>query len=255
MNQNVNKQALFNYVLALGDDAITMGHRLSEWCRNAPFLEEDLAIGNVALDFIGRAQMFYQYAAELDDQGRSEDDLAFLRDCRDFRNLLIYELPKGDFAFTMVRQMIVDLFNMEFLEQLTKSSDERLSAIAGKCIKESRYHLRRSHDWVLRLGDGTEESHERAQRALVDIWGYTPELFMVDESEQQLVQAGIAVDRAALMSVWDNRVGQILTEAKLQKPEDSWKVEGGRRGVHTEHLGHMLSELQFLQRAYPGLQW
>ncbi len=255
MNQNVNKQVLFNYVLALGDDALTMGHRLSEWCRNAPFLEEDLAIGNVALDFIGRAQMFYQYAAELDDQGRSEDDLAFLRDCREFSNLLIYELPKGDFAFTMVRQLIVDAFNMEFLEQLAKSSDERLAAIAGKCIKESRYHLRRSHDWVVRLGDGTQESHDRAQTALNEIWGYIPELFMADEAEQSLVQAGIAVDRAALRDGWQRQVEQVLNEATLQKPEDSWKVEGGRRGVHTEHLGHMLADLQFMQRAYPGLKW
>ncbi|MEX2524310.1 MAG: 1,2-phenylacetyl-CoA epoxidase subunit PaaC [Gammaproteobacteria bacterium] len=255
MTEAKNNKALFHYVLALGDDSLVLGQRLAEWCRNGPFLEEDLALSNVALDYIGRARLFYGYAAELEGEGRSEDDLAFLRDCREFRNFLITELPRGDFAFTTVRQLFLDVFFRDFLEGLLESSDTMLADIAAKAIKETRYHLRRSHDWALRLGDGTEESHARMQAAVDELWGYTCELFEMDEAEQQLVQAGIAVDRARLRDRWFNTVTGILDEATLTKPRDDWSIGGGRGGIHTEHLGYLLAEMQFMQRAYPGLQW
>lgn len=252
---STEQQQLLEYSVRLGDDALIIGHRLSEWCRNAPFLEEDLAVGNVALDFIGRARMFYTYAASLKGDGATEDDFAYLRDCRDFRNFLILELPRGDYAFSMMRQYLVDVFNVEFLSQLCQSKDKQLAAIAAKAIKESVYHLRRSKDWVLRLGDGTEESHLRMQKALDDLWGFTPELFEMDELEQTLANEGVAVDRSQLKASWQANVSELLAEATLSMPEDDWSVRGGREGLHTEHLGHLLSELQFMQRAYPGLEW
>ena len=255
MNSNVNKQDLVNYAIALGDDSLTLGHRLSEWSSNAPFLEEDLALSNVALDFIGRAKMFYTYAGEAEGAGRSEDDLAFLRDCRDYRNLLICELPIGDFADTMARQFVIDVYEVDFYTALMKSTDATLAAIAAKAIKESRYHLRRSEEWVKRLGDGTEESHQRMQRAIDDVWGYTHELFEVDEKEQGLIDAGVAVDRPALKATWERQVQEVLTQASLEAPDDQWSIRGGRAGMHTEHLGYLLAELQFMQRAYPGLEW
>jgi len=246
---------LLAYTVRLGDDAIVIGHRLSEWCRNAPFLEEDLAISNVALDFIGRARMFYGYAAELQGNGAKEDDFPYLRDCREFRNFLILELPRGDYAFSMTRQFLVDAFNVEFLSQLVGSKDERLAAIAAKAIKESLYHLRRSKEWVLRLGDGTDESHARMVKAVDDLWGFTHELFVMDELEKSLAARGVAVDRSQLKDAWRANVSEVLTAATLSVPEDDWSVSGGREGLHTEHLGHLLADMQFLQRAYPGLEW
>jgi ring-1,2-phenylacetyl-CoA epoxidase subunit PaaC len=255
MTETKDNKALFHYVLALGDDALTLGHRLSEWCSNGPFLEEDLALTNVALDYIGRARMFYTYAAEVEGRDRTEDDLAYLRDCRDFRNFLITELPRGDFAFTMVRQLILDIFNLEFLQALSGSTDATLAGIAAKASKESRYHLRRSRDWAMRLGDGTEESHVRMQKAVDDLWGYTHELFEMDEQEQALAAAGVAVDRGLLRGRWNDAMEAILQEATLTRPVDEWSIRGGREGMHTEHLGYLLAEMQFLQRAYPGLRW
>jgi len=255
MKSNVNIQDLVNYTVALGDDSLTLGHRLSEWSSNAPFLEEDLALSNVALDFIGRAKMFYTYAGEVEGAGRSEDDFAYLRDCREYRNLLICELPIGDFADTMARQFVIDVYEVGFFSALKKSTDATLAAIAAKAIKESRYHLRRSEEWVKRLGDGTEESHQRMQRAIGDVWGYTHELFEVDEKEQGLIDAGVAVDRPALKATWERIVQEVLNEATLEAPDDQWSIRGGRDGMHTEHLGYLLAELQFMQRAYPDLEW
>ena len=248
-------QDLIDYAIALGDDALMLGQRLSEWCSNAPLLEEDLALANVALDFIGRARMLYGYAAELEGGDRDEDAIAFVRDCRDYRNLLILELPRGDFAFSIARQFLVDAFNLVFLEKLCESGDERLAAIAAKSLKETRYHWRRSRDWMLRLGDGTPESHRRMQRALQELWGYTAELFTMSELETRLLASAVAVDRAALQAPWYALIDAALGEATLERPVQEWSVVGGREGMHTEHLGHMLSELQFLQRAYPGLEW
>lgn len=250
-----SKQKLKDYCVAMGDDALMLGQRLSEWCRNGPFLEEDLALSNVALDFFGRAQMFYNYAVELEGNQRTADDIAFLRDSREYQNLLILELPIGDFADTMARQLIVDIFNMEYLTEMLKSTDSQLAAIAGKAIKESNYHLRRSHDWVLRLGDGTEESHQRIQKSFDNVWGYTHELFLMTEGETELATEGMVPDRRALREVWDEKINAILDEATLQRPADDWEVSGGRDGMHTEYLGHLLSDLQFLQRTYPGLEW
>lgn len=252
---SVSKDTITQYAIRLGDDAVVLGHRLSEWCSNGPFLEEDLALTNVALDFIGRARMFYSYAAELADDGSTEDTYAYTRDTREFTNLLMHELKNGDFAYTMARQYFVDVYSLAYMEALQQSSDETLAAIADKAVKESRYHLRRSYDWMLRLGDGTQESQQRMQRAIDDLWGYVPEMFEMDELEQELASAGIGVDATALKENWESTVRATLKEATLTEPAGDWSVRGGRQGIHTEAMGHMLSDMQFVQRAYPGQQW
>lgn len=249
------KAATLEYATRLGDDSVVLGHRVSEWVSYGPFLEEDIAYANVALDYIGRARMFYSYAAELANDGRTEDDFAYMRSEREYRNLLLMELPKGDFAYSQVRQLFADVYYSLVLPQLEQSRDETLAAIAAKAVKETKYHLRRSRDWVLRLGDGTEESHKRAQKAVDSIWGYTHELFDMDETEQLLADAGIGVDLAKLHSEWHKRVSEILTEATLNVPDDGWAVRGGRTGYHTEFLGHMLADMQIVHRSYPGCQW
>ena len=249
------RQDRVDYAIALGDDSLMLGQRLAEWCSRGPFLEEDIALANVGLDFLGRARMFFTHAAALEGRGRSEDDIAFLRSEREYRNLLLHELPRGDFAYTMVRQFLVDGFDLEFLAGLCLSQDPELAAISAKAMKESHYHWRRSHDWMLRLGDGTAESHARTQDALEKLWGYTHELFTMNPLEQRLSEAGIAVDRAQLRDAWLQRIEPVIAEATLRRPADAWAVRGGRDGVHTEHLGHLLSELQYMQRAYPGLSW
>ena len=255
MSDSQTKEAIGQYALRLGDDALILGHRLSEWCSNAPSLEEDLALANIALDFIGQARLFYGYAAELDGGDVSEDTYAYTRDCREFSNLLICELPCGDFAFTMARQYLLDEFYLAFMQSLCDSADRTLSAIAGKAVKESRYHLRRSREWMLWLGDGTQESHRRLQRAIDDLWGYTEEMFESDDLTAHLIAQNIAVESAALKDAWQQKVSATLREATLSAPSPSWSVRGGRAGIHTEYLGHLLSELQFMQRAYPGLEW
>ena len=255
---------LIDYVTGLGDDSLILGQRIAEWCSNAPFLEEDLALTNVALDFLGRAQMFYNYAAERHNAHSSTgngtdpitaDDIAYLRDAREYKNTLIHELPIGDFAYTMARQFLIDSFGVQFMTELVKSSDKTVSGIAAKAIKECRYHLRRSNDWVLRLGDGTQESHERIQTAFNQLWGYTSELFEMTASETALLTANISVDKTVLRDAWLKQVSDTLTQATLELPKDEWQINGGRAGIHTEHLGQVLSELQYLQRAYPGLSW
>lgn len=255
MSEEDLKQATFDYALRLADDALVLGLRTAEWVSNAPFLEEDIAYSNVALDYIGRARMFYAYAAELIADGREEDDFAYLRNEREFRNFLMLELPRGDFAFSQMRQLLMDQFNSLLLAELAKSSDATFAAIAAKAIKETRYHLRRSREWILRLGDGTEESHRRAQRAVDELWGYTHELFEPDALEQRLAAAAIGVDTKALKPLWKQRIADVLAEATLTLPEDGWAVRGGRIGYHTENLGHLLGELQSIRRAYPGCQW
>ncbi len=248
-------QDIIDYAVRLGDDAIILGHRISEWVSNGPFLEEDIALGNVSLDYIGRARMFYTYAADLSGDGKTEDDFAYLRDERQFQNYLITELPRGDFAYTIVRQLFVDVYNAYYLTQLMQSKDETLAAIAAKSSKETKYHLRRSRDWTLRLGDGTEESHQRMQVAIDDIWGYTHELFEHDALEQRLIDSGIAVDAALFKADWLADVSGILQEATLTVPTAEWAVRGGRDGYHTENLGHILTEMQYLHRCYPNSQW
>ena len=255
MSQTASNTALHEFALRLGDDALTLGHRLSEWCSNGPYLEEDIALSNIALDHIGRARMLLGYAAEVEGKGRSEDDLAFLRHARQFRNLLLFELPKGDFAFTIARQFFVDVFHAAYFAALTQSSDEALAGIAGKAVKECRYHQRHTAQWMLRLGDGTEESHERLQKAVDQLWGYLPELFDMDDLESGLANDGIAVDRSNLRDALYADVSEVLNAATITVPESEWRQDGGRNGIHTEYLGHLLAEMQFMQRAYPGMEW
>ncbi len=241
------------YARRLGDDALILGQRLCQWCSNAPVLEEDLALANTALDYLGRARLLLSYAGSF--SGKTEDELAFLRGEREFENLLLVELPNGDFAFSMARQYLLDVFERGFFAALAASADEQLAAIAGKAGKEVSYHVRRSGEWLRRLGLGTEESNARTQVALDELWGYTAELFEMDPLEERLVAAGVAVDRRTLEADWRAEVTRAITEASLQVPETAWSVRGGREGVHTEYLGHILSELQYLQRAHPGLSW
>ncbi|MCV6604146.1 MAG: phenylacetate-CoA oxygenase subunit PaaC [Porticoccaceae bacterium] len=246
---------IVDYSIRLADDSLTLGHRLSEWCSNGPFLEEDIALINVSLDYVGRARMFYAYAASTEGKGRSEDHICYLRDAREYRNLLINELPRGDFAFTIVRQVFIDAFNLLFYTELMKSRDKTLAAIAAKAIKETQYHLRRSKDWLVRLGDGTEESHNRCQTAIDELWDYVTEMFDMDELETELLAQGIAVDRAALRLEWQRLVQEFSDEATLTLPDHDIAIRGGRTGIHTEHLGYLLAELQYVQRAYPGNTW
>jgi ring-1,2-phenylacetyl-CoA epoxidase subunit PaaC len=247
--------ALFRYVLSLADDALVLGHRLSEWSGRAPMLEEDIALSNLALDLIGQARLFYQYAGEIEGQGRDEDALAYLRDEHAYANLLLVEQPNGDFAATMVRQLLYAAFAHPYLEALLRSKDARLAGIAGKAVKEMAYHVRHAAEWVIRLGDGTEESRARTAAALEELWMYTGELFEMDAGERSLVASGIAVDRATIEPTWDATINRVFGEATLARPAHSWMQSGGRAGRHTEHLGHLLAEMQVLHRAHPGVTW
>jgi len=256
MNQlNADKTPLFRFLLGLADDSVVLSHRLSEWCSNGPYLEEDIALSNVALDYIGRARMFYQYAAQIEGEGRSEDDLAYLRDERQFTNLLIHELPKGDFGFTMVRQFLLDAFYKLYLAKLVDSNDETIAAIASKAIKETQYHLKRSEPWIRQLSEGTDESRQRIVRALDELKDFVGELFEMLPFETELAEQGIAVDRASLQADWDAYIQGFLAQSDIEFGDSKLQIRGGRNGIHTEHLGHMLSEMQYVQRTYPGMQW
>ena len=246
---------LLQYTLRLADTALILGHRLSEWVGHSPVIEEDLAFGNMGLDLIGQARSLYSYAGEVEGKGRDEDALAYLRDAGDYRNILLVEQPNGDFAATMVRQLFYAAFAHPYFEALMRSKDATLAAIAAKAVKEMAYHLRHSAEWTIRLGDGTDESHARAQDAVNELWPYTGEMFEVDQIERALVEAGIAVDPTALRMNWNNTIEQVLSEATLTRPGDTYMQSGGRAGRHSEHLGHILAELQFVQRAYPGATW
>ena len=245
----------YRYVLRLGDNALILGQRMTEWCGHSPLLEEDIAMANCALDHVGRARLLLSYAAELEGEGRSEDDLAFVRSDREFENFLLCELPIGDYAFTMARQYLLDTYHYHLFTELVSSSDETLSAIAQKAIKEATYHMDRSRDWVLRLGDGTEESHERMQVALEGMWNYTEELFERDPVDVQMIAEAIGPDPEWLHSKWQADINATIKKATLSVPEKKWSLSGGRNGLHTEAMGHLLSEMQHLQRTYPGLSW
>lgn len=249
------KEALFNYLLRLGDNAAILGHKLSEWCGHGPELEEDIAVINTALDLLGHARSLYTYAAEVEGKGRTEDDLAFLRIEREYKNALICELPNGHYGDTIARQFLFDQFNYLLFSELVNSKDETVAAIAAKAIKEIRYHLRRSMEWTLRLGDGTEESHKKIQESFNDLWSYTGDLFVEDESDAVIVAAGIGPDLKTILPIWRENVKTVLAEATLEMPEDGWMHSGSKSGRHTEHMGHILSELQYMQRAYPGCEW
>lgn len=243
------------YLLRLADDRLVLGHRLSEWCGHAPILEEDIALANIALDLIGQATALLELAAAREGRGRTADDLAFFRDAREFRNMQLVELPKGDFAFTIVRQFLFDVHDVVVLEALLGSADAELVALAAKLLKEARYHVRHSGEWVLKLGDGTAESHRRAQDALDALWRFTGEPFLADELDRELAAAGLAPDPAALRARWEAEVARVVGAATLTIPEDRSVARGGRQGLHTEHLGLMLAEMQSVARAHPGAEW
>ena len=249
------QEALFEYLLRLGDNSLILGHRLSEWVGHGPILEEDLGIANVALDLIGQTQFWLGYAAEVEDNGRDADQLAYLRDAAKFRNVLLVERLNGDFAETMVRQFFFDQFHLLQLQGLCQSSDQRIADIAQKSLKEVHYHLERSADWVVRLGDGTEESQRRCQNAVDDLWNFTGEMFESDAVDEAMIEAGVGVDLESLRTPWLKSVEQTLAEARLARPQEDWTHTGGRQGTHSEHLGYLLAEMQFLQRAYPGASW
>ena len=245
----------FQYLLRLGDDRLVLGHRLSEWCGHAPILEEDIALANVALDLIGQANLILQLAGQVEEGGRDQDALAYLREATGYRNALLAELPNGDFGVTIVRQFLFSTHATLLLERLQRSTHGELAGIAAKAYKESRYHTRHSGEWVIRLGDGTDESHARIQRALNDLWRYTGELFDTDDVEQRLVASGIAVDSSSLRDGWLAQVREVAESATLTIPPDAVWQRGGRLGRHTEHLGHMLAEMQIVARSFPGAKW
>lgn len=242
------------YALRLGDNGLVLSQRLGAWCGLAPELEIDLALANIGLDLLGQARNFLACAAEREGQG-DEDTLAFGRDERQFHNLLLAEQPNGNFADTIARQYLMDAWNVALYERLIHSSDSQLAAIAAKAIKEARYHLRFSRGWLVRLGDGTEISSQKMQQAIDNLWRFTAELFEVDDVELELIESGVAVDPRTLRQPWEHEVFAGLREATLRVPDETAYRTGGKRGLHTEHLGPMLAEMQYLQRAYPGQQW
>jgi ring-1,2-phenylacetyl-CoA epoxidase subunit PaaC len=254
MHSEMN-QAQVEFVLRIADDSLILGHRLSEWCGHGPILEEDIAMTNIALDLIGQATTLLNHAAALQGKGKTGDDLAFLRFDREYRNLLLVEQPNGDFGMTMMRQFLFDAYRALLFERLQTSSDEMISAIAEKSLKETKYHLKHSSEWVIRLGDGTEESHDRVQESLNTLWRYTDELFYADAVEEEMLKSGVCPDLSDLRAQWEQTVHHVLNEATLTLPTNNWKQEGGRKGMHSEHLGYILAEMQYMQRAYPNMEW
>ncbi len=245
----------FQYVQRLADAPLILGQRLCEWCGHGPILEQDIALSNIALDLLGLARNLLQYAAELKGEGISEDDLAFSRPEKEYQNFLLCELENGHWGKTILRQFFFDSFHYFFLNELKNSKDDRLKAIAEKSLKEVTYHLRFSSEWVIRLGDGTEESHAKMQEALNEIWPFTGEFFQVDELDLLMEKQGVAPNLNSIQKSVQQRVAEILTQATLEIPEGTWMQKGGKSGVHTEAMGFLLAEMQFMQRAYPNMQW
>jgi ring-1,2-phenylacetyl-CoA epoxidase subunit PaaC len=245
----------FSYLLRLADSPLILAQRLSEWCGHGPVLEEDLALSNMSLDLIGQARLLLSHAGRVESRNRDEDQLAFLRVENEYRNLTMVELPNGDFGQTEMRNFLFSAYQVEMWKRLQASTDTELAAIAAKSIKESTYHLSHSADWVVRLGDGTEESHRRMQAALDTLWPYAAELFDADETDRAMAAKGVGVDPSSLKSDWQNTVSQILDEATLTQPLDTSFISSGKSGRHSEHMGHLLGELQYMQRTYPGAQW
>jgi ring-1,2-phenylacetyl-CoA epoxidase subunit PaaC len=252
---SVTESPLVLYALRRADDALILGHRLSEWCGHAPMMEEDMALANMGLDLIGQARELYGYAAKVENAGHDEDGYAYHRDVRQYRNILLVEQPNGDFARTIVRQFFYSAFADSYWRAMMASKDATLAAIAAKSEKESAYHLRHSSEWVIRLGDGTVESHRRAQMAIDDLWAFTGELFYADDSDAGLIADQLVIDPESLRAGWIATVSDVLETATLNYPTKAWMQKGGRSGHHSEHLGHLLSELQSLQRTFPGATW
>ena len=246
---------LFEYTLRIADNALILGHRLSELCGHGPILEQDIAVTNIALDLIGQARNLYEYAAKVQNEGKTEDDVAYLRDVFDFKNVLLVEQPNGDFGHTIVRQFFFSAFQLPFYQRLTQSTDDILRGVAEKAVKEVAYHLRWSSEWMIRLGDGTDESHARVQTALDNLWTYSGENLIADELDNWAFTEGVGVDLNAFKSTFEATINTVLSEATLTKPTNNYMQKGGKQGRHTEHLGYILAEMQFMQRAYPNSVW
>ena len=249
------KENLYQYILRLADSELIIGHRMSEWCGHGPELEEDIALINIALDHLGQCRSYYQYAAEILDDGSDENTLAYHRNERDFANFLLCEQDNGHYGTTIARSFYYDTYRLLFYQEMINSKDERLAAIAEKSLKEVKYHFRHSAEWVIRLGDGTEESHNKIQEALNDLWTYTGELFDVDDIDQSALNDGIGADIKALQTPWLNKVKEVLEEATLTLPEGDYFQKGGKNGVHSENLGYILAEMQYLARQHPTATW
>jgi len=251
----MKNENLYNYILGVADNSMILGQRLGELCGHGPSLETDIACTNVSLDLFGQVRSYFQYAAEIAGEDKTEDDIAFLRREREYKNVLLVEQPNIDFAYTIVRQFLFDVYHLLFLEQMQNSEDETLAAIAKKSIKEVSYHERFSTDWVKRLGDGTEESQQRIQKAVNNLWTYTDELFHQTDADKSMVVAGVAVDVTTLKDAYYAKVNSVLEIATIEVPESKWFQKGGKNGVHTEHLGYLLADMQYMQRTYPGMEW
>lgn len=255
MSAVIDKADIASYAIRWGDDALILSHRLAEWCADAPELEEDMALMNLALDLVGQARTLYTYAGELEGRGRDEDAIAFTREEREYKNALLVEQPNEDFAYAVTRQFLYDAFSLPFYQALASSKDATLAALGEKAAKEVRYHVKHSADWVVRLGDGTDESHRRMQTAIDELWTYTGELFVNDDLDRRMIAAGIGVDLTALKDSWNETVNTVLKEATLVRPADGWMATGGREGRHSEYMGYLLADLQYMQRAYPNMKW
>ncbi|WP_339663103.1 1,2-phenylacetyl-CoA epoxidase subunit PaaC [Croceibacter atlanticus] len=251
----INKNTLTDYILGIADNSLILGQRLGTLTGHGPSLETDIACTNISLDLFGQVRGYYQYAADLSEEDKTEDDFAFLRKEREYKNVLLVEQPNRDFAYVIARQYLFDVFHILQMQELQNSKDENLSAIAKKGIKEVSYHVRFSGDWMKRLGDGTEESHNKIQEAVNNLWGYTNELFMMTEADKEAAEAGIGVDVSKLKDTYYNRVENLLKEATIEIPESKYWQKGGKEGIHTEHLGYLLSDMQYMQRTYPNMKW
>jgi ring-1,2-phenylacetyl-CoA epoxidase subunit PaaC len=251
----MKNENLYNYILGVADNSLILGQRIGELCGHGPSLETDIACTNVSLDLFGQVRSYFQYAAEITGEGKTEDDIAFLRREREYKNVLLVEQPNTDFAYIIVRQFLFDVYHLLFLQELQNSTDETLVAIAKKSIKEVSYHERFSSDWIKRLGDGTEVSNQKIQEAINNLWTYTDELFHQTDADKAMVTAGIGVDVTALKDAYYTKVNSVLEIATITIPESKWFQKGGKEGVHTEHLGFMLSDMQYMQRTYPGMEW
>ncbi|MDC6467963.1 phenylacetate-CoA oxygenase subunit PaaC [Flavobacteriaceae bacterium] len=249
------KNNLYNYILGIADNSLILGQRLGQLCGHGPSLETDIACTNISLDLFGQVRSYFQYAAKIAGDQRTEDDIAMLRKERDYKNVLLVEQPNTNFAFTIGRQFLFDVYHLAFLTELQNSNDFTLSVIAKKCVKEVSYHLRFSSDWVKRLGNGTSVSKEKMQEAISDLWTYTDELFYQTNADKEMVFEGVGVDVTKLKNNYYSHINKILLEATLEIPESKWFQTGGKEGVHTEHLGYLLSDLQYMQRTYPNMEW
>jgi len=249
------KNNLYNYILGIADNSLILGQRLGQLCGHGPSLETDIACTNISLDLFGQVRSYFQYAAKIAGDQRTEDDIAMLRKERDYKNVLLVEQPNNNFAFTIGRQFLFDVYHLAFLTELQNSNDFTLSVIAKKCVKEVSYHLRFSSDWIKRLGNGTSVSNEKMQEAINDLWTYTDELFYQTKADKKMVFEGVGVDVTKLKNNYYSHINDILLEATLKTPESKWFQTGGKEGIHTEHLGYLLSDLQYMQRTYPNMEW